>query len=303
MSERLPPELFERILTCLTDPLDDEPVRITENKHTLSRWSLTCRFWARHCRPYLYWKLMLRSREDALAFCQFVKSSTDGTPIGHYVWQLSLHQQCPTVSIPWIHLILLSVSRSLLPHLERQCIYLGPDEPVDSTTTAYPIQYGLPTSYPNPRLPSLAFGTLQNIRCHAFKEFARILCSIPAHMLELRGLSWSDGLSLFPDVPSSFRTAVRLSPNFRCTGFNISDCTAAWPFMLFCLSAGPPPRVRKGLRPVFLDPDELPVVLMLTRLVMDDCKCAACKSHSPNSRTYHIKLHKLGEHSLPAIIT
>ena len=303
MAEHLPPELFEHILSCLTDPLDDEPVRITENKRTLSRWSLTCRYWARHCRPYLFWKLALRSREDALAFCQFVKSSTDGTPIGHYVWQLALYQQCPTPSMPWMHLILLSMPSSLLPHLEWRCICLGSDEPVDSVSIICPIQYGLPTSHPNLCLPPLAFGVLQNIRVNAFEDLTRILCSIPAHMLELRGLSWKNGSHSLPDISSSFFSAVRRSTTFRCTGFNIVGCTAAWPFMLFFLAVGPPPRIRKGLRPVFLDPDELSVVLMLARLVMDDCKCTACKPHNPDSRTYHIKLHKPGEHSYNAIAT
>ena len=111
MRPELPAELIEEILGWLTER---GPAGLRLTKRQLSSCSLTCKYWARRCRPLLFISITLATRDDALTLLEFMHRPS--CYAAAWTETLHLHQREP--SYPWTHLIYMRAAQDL-PNLQR----------------------------------------------------------------------------------------------------------------------------------------------------------------------------------------
>ena len=279
MADRVPPELFEHIIHCLTLHLRWE-LFTKEHRQILGKWSLVSRHWAKHCRPFIFHTLTICSKEDAQMLLQLSSSFVDGCyPLGYYVTMLFLRQRLP--SPPWTHFIYLSVAASLMTNIRKIDVTIEPETSSFQATEFRSTQSGLPKSYPH-RWSGLAGIelTLSNFRFRAFRDIIIALDSINTNEISLRGLSWEiedNDSQTPPDVPASV-FATRWNHNTILMTLTITACTAAWPFMWYILTARPSARSTGPCSrvPVFVEASKILALVNIARILWDDCKCATC---------------------------
>lgn len=287
MAKRLPPEVLDHIIKCFISPFlgaFDTPPN-AEDKRALGRWSLTCRHWARTCRPWLFQILSIRSKEDIHVLFDIARSTADGSkPIGHYVDRLTLcWQQSPSESPPWIHLIHLSDTKSLLPSLFLIDVDIGSTSSGDEPLEFRSIQSGLPRSYPG-RWPIRTGAEIHNLYFHTFHDLIPALDSVNVGYITLDGVSWKDEADItFSHIPAS---AFSMRPRIQTShvlSIVMTACTASWPSLWYILTVRPPHARRspsRRLQPVFVHHTEMPTLLALARVLWDDCKCIRCHNES-----------------------
>lgn len=295
-AHRIPPELFKRIIYHLA------PVSLVETacwyhwtvdvlskkqlKHHLALCSLVCRYWAKHCRAYIFEHLELRTSEDANILLQFSKTSTLGMSIQNYVVSVVLRVAVP--SSPWVHLIVNTLPRGAFPKLKGYTFMISGEQPASDSTqpkTALPaprsIFYGLPRSLPQTRRAVSL--TLASMHFASFTHLVTFLDSLVATKpplrsgeMDLSDVSWADDAALRPsETPSVFRGARRRWQE-RFPTVLARRCIASWP-LVWLLVAAERPRPSPNHLPPFVQPADLHSFLALVKLVIDDCPCFICE--------------------------
>ena len=283
MADRIPPELFEKMLVSLTGPFVKSTINLNgEVKHVLSRWSLTCRYWAKHCRPYLFRRLALRSREDAMAFCQIIRSTVDGTPVGTHVRELMLHMKWSDP--PWVQLIWLSTSATVVPSLWFIGANISSAVSLETrSSTRHALHFGTPKSYPTSSIRARRYvhWVIQGLHLEAFRDVIAIVTSTGAdHLTFNRMLRWADTDTL---TPTSAISSVLSKPRrrIRLNMVRIINCTPEWPFLLLFLTIRPGATLMRGIetRPVFVSAATAPTLLAIAIVLLDDYS-SQVRSHS-----------------------
>ncbi|KAF7797876.1 hypothetical protein EIP86_009082 [Pleurotus ostreatoroseus] len=93
-AKSIPQEIFELILAQDTE--------LRHDKRTLSQCGQVCRFWSTHCRPRLFERVHLRTRQDVLDFRSFIHNPT--CLFLPYV-KATLIQPDDLASFDWIHIL------------------------------------------------------------------------------------------------------------------------------------------------------------------------------------------------------
>ncbi len=209
-AEDLPPELFKTIVDSLVAPTSIADVvrkRFPLDKackHALGEISLTCRYFATRCRPFIFQVVSLRSRDDILTLRFFIESPL--SKIRAYIRRINVQHDQDKPGAPWIHLLQVSLTQSLLrtPHVEVKL----------ADTACSPIQRKLRTIYiglPRPLPPptfQIALLTLSNYKLASLRELQRLVVGLPTlRKLFCENLSWGNTLleAPIPIPPGTLR--------------------------------------------------------------------------------------------------
>lgn len=277
----IPPELFQRIIENLCSAPELK-------KHDLGLCSLTCRYWAATIRPDIFRELTLRSRDDAIAFLQFIRpeSTTTVASFGAYVQKLSLEQLIRPHGVPWMHLVALASGGGppLLPKLSKVVVMLMGG---DRTQSAFPtsIYADIPRSIP----PSAIHPSELLLITGRFRRFEDILAlsrSAPSSAsMDFQSLSWDDVDRL--TASSALTTRAMLwnrAPHSSSRTIRLRNCTAMWPLIWLTLGRPPPPLSPMGSSPrapplhratslIYVHPEELGRIARLVQAMQEACAC------------------------------
>ncbi|GJE99173.1 hypothetical protein PsYK624_154210 [Phanerochaete sordida] len=146
-----------------------------EEKRFLGQCSLVCTYWAIHLRPEIFSNLVIRTRNDAECLLEFVKVTTLGASIGHYLKDLRVEWSIPSSYPPWAHLVLHLLPLNLFPLKPIIAMVVSKDNSGDPTRDALispPSPFhDLPRTLPFPAsynvedifVQNLHFGSLANL--------------------------------------------------------------------------------------------------------------------------------------------
>jgi hypothetical protein len=110
MHYRLPPELFDGIIksyTTIGGPGVNPALAVQMTKRELGACSLTCRFWARKCRPQILSFISLRSHEDFKQLLHLIDSAMeieDIPSLAQCIEEIEVIHSGPW-AVPWFHRI------------------------------------------------------------------------------------------------------------------------------------------------------------------------------------------------------
>lgn len=172
----IPEELFEHILWFAPNPIDHQPGSrlLQEQRRYLSSWGSVCRYWARLCRPKLFYKIELRTASDAKYFRDIVHAPTPPglQPIATLTRMLTVNASNDEDE-PWLYMVLPLVLKLDLPRLNFvELRRSGGEWP---WRTLHP---SLPRSIPGALMPILHL-RFDRIRFRSRRALARLLSSMP----------------------------------------------------------------------------------------------------------------------------
>lgn len=266
------PELLHHVLKFIraTGHNHDSNSPISrENKRYLSSCSLTCKFWAKECRSFIFDRITIRSHKDLRELAAFLRSPT--STIARYVTCLEIEE-----SGAWtcLHTVPTALYRRL-PRLQTLELRCGPISP------SYVLLQLWPTRTNFPRLPH-ATGTLlayrrgfQSVttlilRKYRFRDFGTLLRLVGAFSalenLSLDTVTWQDTPRA---AATDFRTLPLLStPTLRTVSVTSSQNVPLESVGLLWLF-GHIGNLRGGQRSGLLYVDEIPALVDLARFVLE----------------------------------
>lgn len=225
--------------------------QLAESKRTLSKCSLTCRFWASRCRPWIFERTTLRSPEDLHTLLSFP------TTIRLYITDLFLEETEPC--IPWTHIAYTCVRRQdfsptvrLYHNLNGAC-----------TATSIQILRSLHQSLPK-RIPNLIEDCfplcIRNYRLQEFTDLVQLVRKLSRARwwnIEFSNVSWIKQPDILPPALSTKNRAM-------CDRLEIRECVERWPFVWLCISTRQP---TQDLRHPYLLADEAHTLTSLIRCI------------------------------------
>ncbi|PSR90698.1 hypothetical protein PHLCEN_2v4847 [Hermanssonia centrifuga] len=196
----LPAEVIAMVIQCLAaiNHKSYKPVEIT--KHELASCSLTCRYWARQCRPSIFGRIKLLSRADVLTLLSFLESPRSN--IAPHIRYVSVEQKESREPYePWIHLFVALVHK--LPHVRWDLTLIDITSP-PRPQSLRSIYRGLPRPLPSPS--SLVALQITNYHLRAFTHLVRLVASLPSlEQLSCTRLSWDSDPVEFSRISNRFR--------------------------------------------------------------------------------------------------
>ncbi len=182
----LPAEIIAMVIQCLAtiNHKSHKPVKIT--KHELASCSLTCRYWARQCRPSIFGRIKLLSRVDVLTLLSFLELPRSN--IAPHIRYVSLeHKESCEPYEPWLHLFVALVHK-LGPHVRWDLTLIDITSP-PRPQSLRSIYRGLPRPLPSPS--SLVALQLTNYHLRTFTNLIVLVASLPSlEQLSCTRLSW-----------------------------------------------------------------------------------------------------------------
>ncbi|KAI0088173.1 hypothetical protein BDY19DRAFT_994099 [Irpex rosettiformis] len=223
-SPYLPPELITYVVDWVT--------RSDLTKHELGLCSLTCRYWARRCRPLVFQKLKLESPDDARTLLEYVHRP--GSDIAVWMKSLILVQKEP--SYPWTHLIYLRFSAKIPQLVEITHILQGPKH--DPSETQRPRRiHSLHPSIPK-SLPSLynrcSRAHLDGLHLRSFSNFIHLVGTLNACTS-----LWCTDVSWFEQAEPTRRIALRAGKRRIMRDILLNNCTDVWVYTWLCVATDP----------------------------------------------------------------
>ncbi|EKM57221.1 uncharacterized protein PHACADRAFT_254870 [Phanerochaete carnosa HHB-10118-sp] len=303
-AQRIPPELFKRIIDNLKPQELDGSTRLAwtksrktkklrgqQQKHELGQCSLVCRYWAVHCRGPIFRNVEIRTLEDAHRLLEFAKTSTIGISIGSYISSITVRAAVP--SLPWIHLITNAIPHDAFPNLNSYTINVS-EAPFSEAPELRPfaprsVFYGLPRSLPATKRPLPL--SLRDLRFAAFADMISFIESFVASKprshsasLYLDQITWADGNTLMPsETPAAFRgMRRRWRKHFKSIVSN--NCTDAWP-LVWLLVTAERPKPSLNRTPPFVDGMEVRRLTALVQVIMDNCQCTICSERKSGHKS------------------
>ena len=260
--------------------------RLKLSKKELSACSLTCKYWAKHLRRYIFRAITVRSREDWSTFVEFATSNIVKPNIGKFVEYFTLHQTVP--SRPWVHLALICRPKGIFPSLHRlnvesqgaSAMGAAPNSPL----TLRSVYQDIPGSFP-PLSADIAKFSLVNIHFSSFEDIMATVDSVACTTIYCQQLSWSNSDVLIPSyLPAAFSKVRRWRTSAK--EVHIQQCAAYWPFLWMVVTTRP-----RGLHikksPLFVNPGELHRVFSLVQLACDNCSCSFCVKNGSQHSLFH----------------
>ena len=234
-AEKVPPELFERILNhfefrrehSFYYPSEEETLLFL-SKRQLGQCALVCRYWARICQPMMFEELVLRSRQDALNF--FVIASSPHSKISQYVQSLDLEYTLP--SPPWTHLV--SLKQSLSSCYRISLVVSLDNLQQDLGNPTLNIHSLLPRQNPafSARIDHLS---LSDIKFPHLQSIFALAAAFPSlWTLTCKRVTWPTSPNEVHDIGFIFNSRSRCSRKFtRCI---MSECTQDWVVFPVCFA-------------------------------------------------------------------
>ena len=104
LGPKIPPELFDCILSFIGTWLDGAPVSFT--KRELARCALVCKRWALLCQPKVYWQILLFKPEDVNYLRRMIDQSANKS-LRNDIHRMDVHGvhilKVSEISTPWFH--------------------------------------------------------------------------------------------------------------------------------------------------------------------------------------------------------
>lgn len=245
MAKRIPPELFERIIWHLNAEYNKlmEPLEMvspwdkesSNMKQHLGLCSLTCKYWANNIRPYMFARLALRSRSDALFFIELLKATySHTTNIRFHLTRLHLQMTLPLSEAPWIHLVLLHICR--LQERDRVHIFLDITGASTADLSPRSILQGLPRPLPPTCMWRIDTLTLENLRFTRFEDLLPFVACLRSNYIALKSVSWAPSApGVTPVLPWTSPSAARdkIWFNKARRAVHMDGCTSIAPLLCF----------------------------------------------------------------------
>lgn len=282
MADRIPPELFERIIWNLTagysklmDRLESTPTwgqEVSSIKHQLRLYALTCKYWANTIRPYMFARLTLRSKSDALFFIELLKETyTYTTNIQEHLTRLHLCAMLLTTEAPWIHLVLTHVCQ--LQKRDKVHIFLDITGPSAGHLSHRSVLQDLPKPLPPKCMWRIDTVTLENLRFDRFEDILPFLACLRMNYIVLKSVSWSSAAperaTVLPwTYPSAARNKIWYNKARRAVHLN--DCTSVAPLLCFFTTTLPMVVSHSDSAAVHIGVRELLRLSGLLKVIVDD---------------------------------
>lgn len=263
----LPSELLSRILNFVCEATEVERGRTgTLTKRELGRCSLVCHHWATMCRPYIFRRLTIRSREDTQAFLALVRGSEDKRDsVFHYVDHVVLEEDIGVQNRqpPWAYLLFLSEIPPILVTLKIKAA---------SPNATFTVSSVLPKTIPSTVMRCRDV-EVEDCRCESFADIAMFLGALNTFMLAsatCRNVTWEDSSGLEPFLPPP--PVNKASRGIPYKGqILVKQCADAWPFVWLFFTTHRGSRTWKRHRVHYIDPQELTKLCNLVRFVTQTC--------------------------------
>ena len=218
IATRLPPETIANIIRCIAWDIyrpSPEQYQIKASKKHLGTLSLTCRYWARLCRPHMFRHLTLRNRDDLNQFVWFIQAPSLVQPC---LYDCSPHltlELSGTWPAPWLHrthaaflggdVTTDTVAKyfEILLALQSTSVEGSQDEAVKYAPRS--LSTGLPRTLPGSMFPFNFIG-LRDMRFRSIADVLRLIDSLPDLLLIRCTRVTFDDTSLFlPPAPARRR--------------------------------------------------------------------------------------------------
>lgn len=140
----------------------------------LGACSLVCRYWAKLCRPHVFAKLILRSREDFERFLELVDRPSVVSPSVTDCLRSIEVEQNDTGAMPWLHLLRTALlARPDIKFNRGIELHLG-GTGNDSLYAPRSLSMSLPKTLPGVTFP-FALVTLKDLRFKRLSDFLRLI--------------------------------------------------------------------------------------------------------------------------------
>lgn len=143
MYHRLPPEIFDDVITAFTVwPTFNPALGVRMTKREIGQCSLVCRHWARRCRYWLFASVIVHSRADFDSLLRLIDAAVeiDGIPsLVECIQEIEIKHR-GAWEVPWFHQILQHLQARDMD-IEKENIVLEicdayvPDSDSDSSST------------------------------------------------------------------------------------------------------------------------------------------------------------------------
>lgn len=194
----IPPELFDNVLAHLTE----QRIHGRADKPLLARCALVCRYWAAKCQPFIFDKLALRVREDAVQLLALMR--TEGSAVSKLVTGVYVREALEVggTGAPWLHLVS-AIGDHAHQGLSEYSIKLrgpGPGPGQRTTTRLRSIHHGLPRSLPAHFSRLIGKLVLLDLNFAALADLAHLVWELPAlWRLFCERVTWSE--ASLPAIP------------------------------------------------------------------------------------------------------
>lgn len=242
----VPPELFDRILDYLIQAviLARMPVNRTEERRTLSRCSLVCRYWSSRCRPRIFALITLRSREDL----ETLLSCSD--TVRWYLMELTLEDTEPC--IPWTHLVYAKLRIGKFPAAMNMSHKLDGACTPTSVQSLRSLHPSLPRRTPNlirDRFPLF----IHNYRLRTFTDIIHLIRKLWVTrywVVDFKNVSW------IAEQSDMVPPELRMKNRALCEHLSLYDCPERWPFVWLCITTRLTNQVSIELPPAFVHEED-----------------------------------------------